>query len=98
VGKGGTVQIQVLFSDFRKCLELTAHRYMPNILTLMGAVILFKSKSITQALKQQLEVTLGSHEHNLLIPDSVLPTPKIMRTAGKKNRMEQITDTHKQLE
>jgi len=75
VGKGGTVQIQVLFCDFGKCLEFTAHWYMPNLLTLMGAVNLFKSKSITQALKQQLEVALGSHEHNLLIPDSVRPMP-----------------------
>jgi len=34
-----------------------------------------KSKSTTQALKQKQEVTLGSYEHNLLIPDSVLLWP-----------------------
>jgi hypothetical protein len=76
LGKGGRVQTQVLFCDCGKWLQFTAHQYMPNLLTLRGAVILFKSESITQTLKQKLEVTLGSHEHNLLIPDSVLVRPR----------------------
>jgi hypothetical protein len=76
VGKGGRVQTHVLFCDCEKWLEFIAHRYMSNLLTLMGAVIMFKSKSTTQALKQKQEVTLGSYEHNLLIPDSVLLRPR----------------------
>jgi hypothetical protein len=76
VGKGQTVQTQVLFCDFGKWFEFIAYYYLPNHLTLMGAVILFKGKSIIQALKQKLEVTLRSHEHNLLIPDSVLLRPR----------------------
>jgi len=42
VGKGGRVQTQVLFCDCGKWLGFIARRYMPNLLTLMGAVILFK--------------------------------------------------------
>lgn len=76
VGTGGRVQTQVLFCDCGKRLEFIACRYMTKLLTLIGAVILFKSKSITQALKQTLEVTFGSHEHNLLILDSVLLQPR----------------------
>jgi hypothetical protein len=51
VGKGCRVQTPVPFCDFGKYLEFIAHWYMPNLLTLMGAVITFRSKSITQALK-----------------------------------------------
>jgi hypothetical protein len=54
VEKGGRVLTQVLFCDFAKWLEFIAHK--PNLLTLTDAVIMFKSKSITQALKQKLEV------------------------------------------